>query len=156
MNVMMRSGNILNQRHARRLMSTNAPKPSWRNFSEVLLDNKENAKAGAHLTAIFFGVSGGLSICGHMIDECRSYESVIAAINEKLIHQKEMRLQDQQFSDWQLKIEKEMRLQDQQFSDVKLKIEKEMRLEDQQIANEKLKLSDEKLKNAERRLQKGY
>ena len=138
MNVMMRSGNILNQRHARRLMSTNAPKPSWRNYSEVLADNKENAKAGAHLTAIFLGVSGGLSICGHMIDEYRSYKSVMASINEKLIH------------------EKEMRLQDQQFSDVQLKIEKEMRLEDQQIANEKLKLSDEKLKNAERRLQKGY
>ena len=37
MNVMMRSGNILNQRHARRLMSTNAPQPSWRNFSEVIV-----------------------------------------------------------------------------------------------------------------------
>ena len=152
----MRSGNILNQRHARRLMSTSAPKPRWRNFSEVLVDNKENAKVGAHLTAIFLGISGGLSICGHMIGEYRSYKSIIAAINEKLIHEKEMRLKDQQSSDVKLEHEKEMRLWDQQIANKKLKYEKEQRLEDQQIANEKLKLSDEKLKNAERRLQKGY
>ena len=170
----MRSGNILNQRHARRLMSTSAPKPSWRNFSEVMADNKENAQVGAHLTAIFVFASGGMLICGQMIGEYNSYKSVIATVNEKLLNEKEQRLRDQQnekeqrlkdqqITDEKLIKETELRLKDQQITDEKLKLseeklknEKEQRLKDQQITDEKLKLSEEKLKNAERRLQKGY
>ena len=150
----MRTGNILTRRRACRSMSTASPKPSWRNFSGVIADNKESAAVGAHSSAILLCASGALFFFGQIIGEFTSYKSAISVIDEKLNsdeklkNEKEQRLKNQQITYEKLKNEEEQRLKDQQITYEKLKKKKEQRLKDQQITYEKLK-------NAEHRLKKG-